>query len=436
VRAPWQRLWGSVGRSSDEGEASPGTVPAAAESDHEIEDPTDFVLNRELAEVHLLLDNISADPDTTISALATAQPPVGLPDDWVRMICEIRWPPTVTTRDQASQAALLIRVKDYLNRLSKPASGATIAFTLLVTQEEENESDRTGFSLIDRGPVRDRPPSRSSLAASAYPDLIPKAAKFRFAMKSMSLLLLGWLIFTCLLSWYVAWGNAAVADLTAARNGVAAAELNVGELQAGAAASETAANPPRSTTDFVSAYCDPPEIVAARDRGRPPPYESVQQLQACEPLIRRRAEVERFERSLDAWALWGDSDSARWLANILATAVLPILYGFLGAGAAIVRSLSRKIKASTLSPRDLHLSFQQLALGAVIGACIGLFIAHPGTGTGETTLLGPVTLSGSAISFVAGFGVEAVFQALEALISRIFNIAPAGGRARADDPPS
>ncbi|HEX8448804.1 MAG TPA: hypothetical protein VF652_04370, partial [Allosphingosinicella sp.] len=35
--------------------------------------------------------------------------------------------------------------------------------------------------------------------------------------------------------------------------------------------------------------------------------------------------------------------------------------------------------------------------------------------------------SSSAISFVAGFGVEAVFQALEALISRIFNIAPAAG---------
>jgi hypothetical protein len=114
----------------------------------------------------------------------------------------------------------------------------------------------------------------------------------------------------------------------------------------------------------------------------------------------------------------------------MGTAVLPFLYGLLGAGAAIIRSLSRKIRASLLSPRDLHLSFQQLALGAVIGACIGLFVSAPG-GDGEEGLLGPVTLSASAISFVAGFGVEAVFQAIEALITRLFNLtsaAPTGNR--------
>ena len=49
------------------------------------------------------------------------------------------------------------------------------------------------------------------------------------------------------------------------------------------------------------------------------------------------------------------------------------------------------------------------ALGAVTGACIGLFIVAPGK---DAPLIGPVTLSGSAISFIAGFGVEAVFQAL------------------------
>ena len=107
---------------------------------------------------------------------------------------------------------------------------------------------------------------------------------------------------------------------------------------------------------------------------------------------------------------------------------------FVGHGtacAAIIRSLSRKIRASLLSPRDLHLSFQQLALGAVVGACIGLFVAAPGSDASGESLLGPVALSASAISFVAGFGVEAVFQALEALITRIFNITattPTGNR--------
>jgi hypothetical protein len=74
-----------------------------------------------------------------------------------------------------------------------------------------------------------------------------------------------------------------------------------------------------------------------------------------------------------------------------------------------------------LAPRDIQLSTHQLALGAVVGGCIGLFVAQPG---GDSTLIGPVILSASAISFVAGFGVDAVFQALEMLINRVFKAEP------------
>ncbi|HEX8061833.1 MAG TPA: hypothetical protein VF535_01315 [Allosphingosinicella sp.] len=148
-------------------------------------------------------------------------------------------------------------------------------------------------------------------------------------------------------------------------------------------------------------------------------------MKGCQALKAQRLEYDQVEASLNSWTPGGES-AARWILNVLGGAVLPVLYGFLGAAAAIVRSLSRKIKGSQLSPRDFQLSFQQLALGAVIGACIGLFISQPGSDKPtEMALLGPVPLSSSAISFVAGFGVEAVFQALEALISRIFNIAPA-----------
>jgi hypothetical protein len=137
---------------------------------------------------------------------------------------------------------------------------------------------------------------------------------------------------------------------------------------------------------------------------------------------------------LDAWAPF-TPETAAWWANLLGSGVLPVLYGFLGAIASVVRTLSRKIKASLLSPRDIQLTFQQLALGAVVGACISLFIAAPSGGNSDTALLGPVALSSSAVSFVAGFGVDSVFQALEALISRIFNIAPAGMTGRHDPRP-
>jgi hypothetical protein len=433
--------------AQDDNEQSAGEAPPPPETDDRVptqpdfvEDPKAFILSRELSEVHLLIDNLSASPDTTISALAAQERTTGLEADWLDRICRISWPPHGTQVDQAAQAALLIKVKDYLNRLSKPASGSTIAFTLLVTQGEEEADEREPHllaapaALLGLPALAGRPgppPSRPSLASTAYPDLLSKARNFRRAMRLMSFVLLGWLVLTCLLSWYVAVGNAALADLKAARAQLADAEVRIGNAHAGL----TKPGETPAITVFRGDYC-PTATMDAKGRSVGPVYPSMELSRACQEKKEIELDIARLDKSLDGWALWGSGKSSAWYANLLGSGVLPVLYGFLGAGAAIVRSLSRKIKASTLSPRDLHLSFQQLALGAVIGACIGLFIAHPGAGAeDEASLLGPVALSGSAISFVAGFGVEAVFQALEALISRIFNIAPAASPAGPDGPP-
>jgi hypothetical protein len=81
------------------------------------------------------------------------------------------------------------------------------------------------------------------------------------------------------------------------------------------------------------------------------------------------------------------------------------------------------MRDSTMMPRDIILAYVQLALGAVIGACVGLFVTSDGNAAPtQGGLLGAVHLSASALCFVAGFGVEGVFQALEALVSRVFNI--------------
>jgi hypothetical protein len=115
------------------------------------------------------------------------------------------------------------------------------------------------------------------------------------------------------------------------------------------------------------------------------------------------------------------------LVELLATAVLPLCYGFLGAGAAVVRNIWGKMRDSLLSPRDLTLSLGQMALGAVIGACIGLFIAPGGSGSqAGVGLTGSFTLTPSALSFIAGFGVESVFVALESFIGRVFNTSSTG----------
>jgi hypothetical protein len=389
------------------------------------DDPRSYVLDRARSEVHLLLDNLSANPDTTISALTAANPARDLDADWLEEVCRISWPPDPSqagTTQQAEQAALLIKVKDYLNSLAKPASGATIAFTLMVTQEHDPARSGLGTLIGADAAVT---PSRSSLATEAYPDLETKAHAFRRWMKGLSIALALILAATCFLSWYVAIGNAALADLSAAEKGVAAARTRVTDAQSALVSPATAPGPGTSAAAPRARAAAGGAFTADYCRGRTS-YDSAELMEACTALDESRATRARIAEGLDRWAwFWGDQDTARWTLMMLGTAVLPVLYGFLGAAASIVRTLSRKIRSSLLSPRDLQLSLQQLALGAVVGACIGLFIAGPDANGGtDLALLGPVALSSSAISFVAGFGVEAVFNALEALIGRIFNVAP------------
>ena len=436
----------------------PGTDAAAKAiaktADEQTEDnPQVFVLTRELAEVHLLLDNLSSDPETTINALSSREPPENLDKEWIDQICQISWPPELDTHTKAKQAALLIRARDYLNRLAKPASGASIAFTHLVTKDERDFDPRE-----DRQPGVDieEVQTRRSLAEMAFPDYEPRARRFRRALRVMNWSLIGVLFLTCFTSWYVAFGNSTLGEYTTAQKRVAAALVRVASLELGIRPGTSAITDPAAKADPVTiaaptlrstATAGTPDVDAGigycqRWKSEKGPtgetmrrYAGAEQRQACIELEEAEKERNAVAKRLDGWlpGRQGTTEAAAiatHVATILGTAALPVLYGILGAGAAVLRSISHRIKASTLSPRDFNLSLQQLALGAVIGACIGLFIGQPGE---EQALIGPVALSISAISFIAGFGVEAVFQAMEALISRIFNIAPAAS-SRATPP--
>ena len=322
--------------------------------------------------------------------------------------------------------------------LAKPASGATIAFTLLVSQEEIMPAKRGAMQA----------PTRRSLACDAYPGLVAKAKTFRWFMRAMGWVLLVVLLLTCGLSWYVAYGASTVAQATSVQAALAAAEKRIADSEAPGNDKVSAENARSLAAMTVVPYCDRPKLLPAwtgpADVVR---YESVSQMQACQGrdrverqvrsvniLLRRWMDPKTFfvprqpggprvRRPIDSGALQETMVYAQSILHILASSVLPVFYGVLGAAAAVLRSLSRKIKSSTLSPRDLPLSWQQLALGAVMGACIGLFVAQPTDGADASPgLLGSVALSSSALSFVAGFGVDQVFTALEALMGRIFAV--------------
>ncbi len=168
-------------------------------------------------------------------------------------------------------------------------------------------------------------------------------------------------------------------------------------------------------------------------------FESAAQQRICDKDAAYQRDDAEATRNMAEWlhgwqSLWPLADVPRlsdpapgdlnlqWAGVYLAVlggGVLPIFYGFLGAGAAVTRWLSTRMKESRLSPRDYTLSLIQLALGAVIGACIGLFATPPGAQPG-TGLLAGVPLTASALCFIAGFGVEQVFQALQGLMNRVF----------------
>lgn len=419
-------------------EAERAAASAAAAAEPKSHDPKVFVLNRELSEVHLLIDNLSANPDKSFNLMAVDDSG-DLPKTWLDDICKISWPPPDATLEGAAQAALLIRAKDRLNVLAKPASGATIAFTLLVSQEEVGAATRQMHGVAT--------PTLRSLASDAYPGLVGKAKKFRRFMGVMSWILLVVLVLTCALSWYTAYGASTIAQATSVQAALAAAEKRISDAEAPTTDKPTAETNPMMGKAVV-AYCDRPRLLPAW--GGPPDiprYESVSQMQVCQGrerierqvrsvnfllrrwmdpkmlFVPRSPDTWRQRRAIDSGALQETLVYAQSILHILASSVLPVFYGMLGAAAAVLRGVSRKIKLSTLSPRDLPLSWQQLALGAVMGACIGLFVSQPSQGADASPgLLGTVALSSSALSFVAGFGVDQVFTALEALMGRIFAV--------------
>lgn len=454
---------GGVGPGSDAHGKAPPRDGDDGEEDGGGSDP---VFSQQLWEVQLLLDYLSGNstrrlPDKAAAAAA------GLKEDWIEQICRITWPPSGSDATQADQEALLIRVKDYLNSMAAPANGASVAFTILVAQDEGDERGRGRLPSRrpDAGKLAGMSRSRRSLARKAYPDLSGKSAGFRVGMAIIGVAVFVWLIVTCWFTWCLALGNVEVGQLAVAQARLADLQVKVAAQTtrplAAAATSPPApgggevsltagrgAQPPLQATSPAASgatqpgvvYCDEPALlqpVVASDGRHLTVYASPVQADLCASLEHAGKAVAASEADLAAWLPFsaGDRDATRqaarasaWIST-LANSVLPIFYGLLGAAAAVLRLLSRRVRLSLLTPRDMTLALQQLALGAVVGACIGLFVATPGgDATASSELFGTAKLSGSALSFVAGFGVDAVFSALEALITRLFATAPQASR--------
>ena len=402
------------------------------------------MLVAELAEVYLLLDNVSAVASKRVPDLSTD--PLFANDagkSWIEQICEIRWPPMPgKPQNEALNAARLIRAKEALNIAALPASGASIAFTKMMSGDSiDDVSTRKKRSWFGRGSAdRDLPASddavlpqppadrlggsggpRKCLSSYAFPELYRHAGLYRWMYFAIHICLVVVLLFTCFMSWRLVTASSLLNDVT----DTTVIERTPQPL------SKTGNIDAASTIENESASAVPP-----------PTAGTLQDRQIATRNLMRWMDENAWMKYLiggvDQQSFYESEDKAHnkvpniaWAAvmiGVLAGTILPILYGLLGALAAIERSLANKMSTNVLMPRDLVLGLIQLALGAVIGACIGLFIS--GNGNSATTgagLLGQVSLSTSAICFLAGFGVEGVFTALEALVKRVFPVGPPDG---------
>jgi hypothetical protein len=102
------------------------------------------------------------------------------------------------------------------------------------------------------------------------------------------------------------------------------------------------------------------------------------------------------------------------LLACIAHYVLPALYGCLGAAAATLRALRRKVELTLVAMTDRGRVFQDIILGLLCGAVVGLFAGEFGKDS-STDGLGLW-----ALALLAGYNVSGMLAFLDDLSNRVF----------------
>ena len=102
------------------------------------------------------------------------------------------------------------------------------------------------------------------------------------------------------------------------------------------------------------------------------------------------------------------------LLGCIALYLLPTLYGGLGATAATLRALRRKVDRSLVTMTDRGRVQQDVILGVLCGAIIGLFFGYIGKANPQEGL------GLSALALLAGYNISGVFSFLDELSNRVF----------------
>ena len=109
---------------------------------------------------------------------------------------------------------------------------------------------------------------------------------------------------------------------------------------------------------------------------------------------------------------------------ILQSYLLPLLYGILGAGTFVLRSLSKEVEDETFSDEKGTQHLLRVSLGALAGILVGWFSFLIPDET--TTIVG--SISPLAVAFLVGYNIELFFslmdRALFSITDRLQRTAP------------
>lgn len=123
------------------------------------------------------------------------------------------------------------------------------------------------------------------------------------------------------------------------------------------------------------------------------------------------ARLEAADSSKDALALM-NIDAARTVVGRLNEVYLPLLMGLLGSHAFILRRVSKSISERSLSPGTAFNHIVRAGLGALAGLASTWLLTSAGVGG-----LSWANVPSWALAFVAGYGIELVFNFMDRVIN-------------------
>ena len=358
------------------------------------EEPRSTALDPDLltAEIGLLLDYLS-----------------GLPERILTSSQRGHLPPDCATYDEAlaryflidekvrrgetlapSDLQFLLEMRDYLNACAEPATGASVAFTTLV--------------------MRKLPEARKGKADAerAYPEWVPMARALSRAMMIMLGLAVIITLSIATLAAYIYLGNAKVANLTDIKAQFKSLDEEILREEAGTN---------RSSKTAVLSYCADVEVVQdpVNPGGMLRGFHTIAQSHLCaqyNDLLRKQDLA--YESLSPPWFPPDDRALPAQL-NVVSGYVLPVLMGLLGSMTYVLRRYLRSVGDRLLTPRDLREYIVRLVLGTVFGVAIGFFTSANGNASEQVIVNSASSLGAPALAFLAGYGVETVFQMLDGL---------------------